>query len=274
LTLHRMSDANRQRVMQFIDDETPVGGTAFLGGLEMAGATFERAYRNGHTSGCVRILLFLTDGQDTEGFKAEDADGIEGLEGVTFFTYSFGNDIGDQSIMRKLACQHGGVWHPVPDGDDIATVMAKYYQLFAAGVNSAEARWVEYEDALTGMPLVAACFAVYDRTGDTSLLHGVICVDVNLIVDLQGFKTKPGYASAWQQMRTAATTCSSISVTPAQLKAFRELATPGGCRECDLTEGMACPALASGANSKILRSLWLLPLIVVMVWSPGSLLFY
>eukprot|EP00929_Paragymnodinium_shiwhaense_P118156 TRINITY_DN8991_c0_g1_i1.p1 TRINITY_DN8991_c0_g1~~TRINITY_DN8991_c0_g1_i1.p1 ORF type:complete len:651 (-),score=91.24 TRINITY_DN8991_c0_g1_i1:262-2214(-) len=241
LTLHDVTDANREKLDKFIDEEFPIGGTKFLGGLQKAGATFRNSYAKGRTSGCVRILLFLTDGEDTEGFKASDADGIEGLEGVTFFTYSFGTDIGDQSIMRKLACQHQGIWHPVPDGADIASVMSKYYQMFAAGVDTKEARWTEYIDAITQTPLVAACYAVYDRTGATGLLHGVICTDLNLIVDLATFKTKPGYTEAWAAMRKAATTCTSIRVTSSQLKAFRELASPGGCRECDLDPKAECP---------------------------------
>eukprot|EP00929_Paragymnodinium_shiwhaense_P027103 TRINITY_DN15987_c0_g1_i6.p1 TRINITY_DN15987_c0_g1~~TRINITY_DN15987_c0_g1_i6.p1 ORF type:complete len:172 (-),score=26.08 TRINITY_DN15987_c0_g1_i6:257-772(-) len=149
-----------------------------------------------------------------------------------------------------MACQNQGIWHTVADGGDIATTMASYYQVFAASIDAKAARWVEYSDSLTGTDLVAACYSVYDRTSAVPLLNGVACMDLNIMVDLQTFKGKPGYDAAWRAMREAAESCSPIKVSATQFSTFRSL-QGGDCRPCDLTDE-DCPteqprATTSGA---------------------------
>eukprot|EP00929_Paragymnodinium_shiwhaense_P112605 TRINITY_DN8085_c0_g2_i1.p1 TRINITY_DN8085_c0_g2~~TRINITY_DN8085_c0_g2_i1.p1 ORF type:complete len:635 (+),score=90.21 TRINITY_DN8085_c0_g2_i1:69-1973(+) len=234
ITLHRMTDNRKKKMGDWIDEESAIGGTNFRSGLVKAGQAFTAA-RDGPTSKCTQILLFLTDGVDTEGFKAKDVKSIPGLEGVIFMTYSMGNDIGDQQVVKKMACQNQGIWHKVPDGGDIPSIMASYYQIFAASLDAKYARWVEYNDALTGTRLVAACYSVYDRTKSVPLLNGVACMDLNVIIDLDAFKTKPGYSEAWSAMRAAATSCTRITLSAAQLTTFREL-QGGDCRACDMTD--------------------------------------
>eukprot|EP00929_Paragymnodinium_shiwhaense_P027101 TRINITY_DN15987_c0_g1_i4.p1 TRINITY_DN15987_c0_g1~~TRINITY_DN15987_c0_g1_i4.p1 ORF type:complete len:553 (-),score=78.17 TRINITY_DN15987_c0_g1_i4:696-2354(-) len=167
--LHRMTDRKKQSMEAFLDGQSAVGGTNFRSGLQKAGQAFTSAL-DGHTSSCTQILIFLTDGVDTEGFKASQLRNLPGLEGVHVFTYSFGNNIGDQQTVKKMACQNQGIWHTVADGGDIATTMASYYQVFAASIDAKAARWVEYSDSLTGTDLVAACYSVYDRTSAVPLL--------------------------------------------------------------------------------------------------------
>merc|ERR1740117_2448708 len=166
------------------------------------------------------------------------------FEGVTMFTYSFGTGIGDQQIMKKMACMTSGVWTAVPDGGDIENAMADYYQVYAAGVHSGDARWVEYEDALTLTRLVAACYSVYDTSGSGRELYGVVCVDLNMIINLGEFRDKPGYEATWAEMRRAAQSCSVISVSEEMLQDIRTRGTPGGgCRECDYEPDEDCPVL-------------------------------
>eukprot|EP00929_Paragymnodinium_shiwhaense_P027102 TRINITY_DN15987_c0_g1_i5.p1 TRINITY_DN15987_c0_g1~~TRINITY_DN15987_c0_g1_i5.p1 ORF type:complete len:633 (-),score=127.58 TRINITY_DN15987_c0_g1_i5:265-2163(-) len=252
IKLHRITATKKERMEKWLDIQSAVGGTNFRSGLEKAGRAFLTAL-SGHSSSCTQILIFLTDGIDTEGFKASQLKGIGGLEGVHVFTYSFGSNIGDQQVAKKMACQNQGIWHTVADGGDIATTMASYYQIFAASLDAKSARWVEYSDALTGTDLVAACYSVYDRTSSVKLLNGVACMDLNVIVDLQTFKGKDGYADAWKQMRDAATSCSAIKVSNTQFSTFRAL-QGGDCRACDMTDencpvGVPGPAASSGALS-------------------------
>eukprot|EP00929_Paragymnodinium_shiwhaense_P112603 TRINITY_DN8085_c0_g1_i1.p1 TRINITY_DN8085_c0_g1~~TRINITY_DN8085_c0_g1_i1.p1 ORF type:complete len:648 (+),score=113.88 TRINITY_DN8085_c0_g1_i1:45-1946(+) len=248
LRLHRMTDNKRKKMEVWLDSQSAVGGTNFRSGLKKAGMAFTNAVNSGGTSKCTQVLLFLTDGVDTEGFKAKDVQDIEGLEGVTFLTYSFGNDIGDQQVVKKMACQNRGIWYKVPDGGDISSIMASYYQIFASSLDAKEARWIEYDDGMSGTSLVAACYSVYDRTSAVSLLNGVACMDLNIIVDIPAFTTKPGYDAAWEQMRAAATSCTPIRVSAEQLKTFRSM-QGGECKECDMTDEN-CPTegvSASGA---------------------------
>merc|ERR1711862_140650 len=94
---------------------------------------------------------------------------------------------------------------------------------------------IEYTDVVSGTPLVSACYSVYDRAKGQRSLNGVICVDLNVIIDLRSFKRKPGYEEGWALMRKAATSCTPIQVPEEQLNAFR--AMQGGiCRSCDFSD--------------------------------------
>lgn len=262
--LHKMTPPTKERMEAWLNDENAAGETNFRAGLEKAGLAFTNALTTKQdTSKCTQILIFLTDGVDTQGFKAKDVKGIRGLEGVTFMTYSFGNDIGDQQVVKKMACQNDGIWHRIPDGGDIATTMASYYQIFAASIDAKEERWVEYDDAATGTSLMAACLSVYDRSSSVRLLNGVVCIDLNVIIDIPTFKGKDTDNTAWTAMREAATSCTPIRVSANDLNTFREM-QGGVCRPCDNTDE-DCPTdpgnVAAAATSSSLSSVVLLLLL-------------
>ena len=37
----------------------------------------------------------------------------------------------DATVMKRLACDNGGVFHAVPDNGDLATAMSSYYKYFS-----------------------------------------------------------------------------------------------------------------------------------------------
>eukprot|EP00929_Paragymnodinium_shiwhaense_P025367 TRINITY_DN15360_c0_g1_i4.p1 TRINITY_DN15360_c0_g1~~TRINITY_DN15360_c0_g1_i4.p1 ORF type:complete len:520 (-),score=59.22 TRINITY_DN15360_c0_g1_i4:269-1828(-) len=246
--LQRVTEGKRAEMIAWINKQKPFGNTNFRSGLSLAARAFQRGDETDDSSHCTKVLLFLTDGEASDGFKAEHAAKISGLNGVTIMTYSFGTDIGDQQVLKKMACQNKGIWHSIPDGGDIATAMASYYQIFAASLDTSQARWVEYADAATGTPLVAACYNIYDRSTTVRALDGVVCVDLNVIISLREFKDRPDYDGAWAAMRAAATNCTVPVVSEMQLSAFRQLQGTD-CRPCDFTEA-DCPTDAADEVSR------------------------
>lgn len=250
--LHRMTFRTRRKMEAFIDSERTIGGTNFKAAFYMAGHAFHAGRSSGKTSGCLRAILFLTDGEDSD-FQAKDIKSIPGLEDVTIFTFSFGTGIGDQSVMRQLACQNKGFWNRVPDGGDIETAMASYYQLFAGGLDGSSARWIEYEDAATGTDIVASCYPAYDRQRQAKQLYGVVCVDMSLIIDLPTLKSKSGYTEAQSELQKRMNECPAISLPEAELDRLRIALVgeeEGMCRPCDMGTGSCSNAGSANTGTR------------------------
>merc|ERR1712070_306682 len=86
-----MTDANRNRIMDFIDRQTTFGGTNFRPAFELASRVLIRSLAESKTAGCGRIVMLLTDGEEssTEPFTIEDAHALD--LNVPVFTYTFGS---------------------------------------------------------------------------------------------------------------------------------------------------------------------------------------
>ena len=98
-------------------------------------------------------MLFLTDGEDTSDVAVEEIVKMNDKAQFTIFTYSFGQDA-DGEKPREIACQNRGIWYQVPDGGDIADVMAEYYAYYAEKLaESSVVRFSDFEDAVTGTRL-------------------------------------------------------------------------------------------------------------------------
>merc|ERR1719272_2883756 len=138
------------------------------------------------------MILFLTDGQDTEGFKSSDLRTVSGLSGVQILTYSFGPEA-DTKLPKQIACQNNGIWYHVMDKNDIEDTMTKYYGLVASGIDSSAVRWTEYADTVTGTPLIAGCLSAYDRSNTQPELVGVSCMDINIMISVGDLMEKPTF---------------------------------------------------------------------------------
>jgi hypothetical protein len=113
----------------------------------------------------------------------------------------------------------------VPDDGDLAGAMASYYELFAAGVQTCEVRWLKYEDVVTGTDLLAACLPVFELangvstcdsaapTSQWSKLLGVSCVDINIMVDLQTLERHPQYLQFKEAYETQTKQCPNIDLS-------------------------------------------------------------
>merc|ERR550514_1823800 len=142
-----MSEKNRKLMSEWVDEIIAVGGTDFTEAFDMAFKVITDSKREGHTSGCQGVLLFLTDGaHDTEKEGPFDLSRVTQLNKdhqYKIMSYSFGNDA-DVCYPKSIACQNGGIWYAVPDGQPIDSVMAQYYKLLAEGVDNEQVRWTEY----------------------------------------------------------------------------------------------------------------------------------
>ena len=150
--------------------------------------------RNEATSGCNVAVLFMTDGQITEG-PGEVAvislvnERVERFAAyynrkITVFTFSLGRGA-DHFVTKNIACSTNGIWTPV-DGlnGDLVTAMSSYYKLFALGLgeggNEDFAAWVEpYKFSNPpGKMGTTVSAPVYDRSVSPPLFLGVVAVDM------------------------------------------------------------------------------------------------
>jgi len=151
----------------------------------------------------------------------------------------------DDRLPRQIACQNNGIWYPVKTQDQIEDTMAKYYGLFAAGIDSDTVRWVEYTDAITGTQLLAGCLPAYDRSQSIPVLTGVSCMDINVIVSLDTLYTKPSYKQMREKMANVTKVCPVIKYAKNTLQQLRvQVSERSVCKACDLTDE-GCPEDAS-----------------------------
>ena len=113
-------------------------------------------------------------------------------------------------------------------------------ELFAAGVQSCEVRWMEYETVSTATKVLAACLPIFElanglsscdgdgvAAGQWSKLLGVSCVDMNIIVDLPTLEAHAQYPQFKAAYEAATKTCPSIQVLAKPTRPPKSL--PGGC---------------------------------------------
>merc|ERR1719265_2783432 len=195
---------------------------------------------NGMTSGCVRTVLFLTDGKDKYNFKPSELHQLDEVKDVNMLTYSFGKHA-DTRIPKQLACQFGGIWYHVEDSMPIETIMAKYYMLFANGIDDSSVRWYQYTDVLTNTPLLAGCLPVYDRSQNVAKLVGVSCIDINIIVSLDTLWKKPSYLQMQEKMDSITQKCPTLKYGQGVLQHIRlQESVNSVCKQCDMSDE-GCP---------------------------------
>jgi len=248
--LHQMTDENLQGMLHWLDDQHSNGGTNFKAGFQRVSEVLANSKAQGKTSGCVQTVLFLTDGKDTSGFVPSDIKSM-GMDGVVILTYSFGEEADDR-LPRQIACQNDGIWYPVKKEDQIEDTMAKYYGLFAAGIDSDSVRWVEYTDAITGTQLLAGCLPAYDRSQSIPLLIGVSCMDINVIISFDTLMTKPTYQQMREKMEKVTKQCPTIKYAKNTLQQLRlQVSERSVCKACDMTdEGCADDRIKASANAQ------------------------
>ena len=186
----RMQLATKENVKNAIDAlerVTVAGQTNFLDAFALAFDVLDHSVEQESTSRCHTAVLFLTDGDMTypEGANVKDVYDLvksrNAEHNATLFTYSLG-DSADRVVPKNLACSTGGIWSPIPDGDNLAAYMSAYYKLFAIGLGGEENKdfvaWVEpylYESGEDYGTTTSA--PVYDRSVSPPIWLGVVGVD-------------------------------------------------------------------------------------------------
>ncbi|GBG27567.1 Hypothetical Protein FCC1311_037902 [Hondaea fermentalgiana] len=92
--------------------------------------------------------------------------------------------------------------------------MSSYYQYFVQLADPCAVNWVQYTDAITGAELLGGCAAIFDTTTNSTVLQGVNCVDLNLIVGPKQLQTcgNNAYNQFVELIRSQAEICGEESV--------------------------------------------------------------
>ena len=174
-------------------------------------------------------------------------------------------------IPHKLACQNHGIAYDIEDvgsgsttkASSVSDAMTDYYQYFSAGLDKnhpsfGKVRWVEWTDYATGNKQMSGCKPIYDERAadrDEVQLNGVICIDINMLVDLHELEFERG---GWPQLELAINEanqqCDHVSYENnlVKLQELRSTAKSRGfgyvCKQCDF-EKEPCPVPGGGGST-------------------------
>lgn len=136
--------------------ETPSGSTNIHRGFHKAFKLLTKGFKEGNTSKCNKIIIFLTEGRDTELKTSQVLKRIESMQKnlkrktgarAHIFTYSFGLDA-DESLARQISCEHQGLWNSVTNFVNPLSDMTNYLETMAVSRSSKGPVWIQpYEDA-------------------------------------------------------------------------------------------------------------------------------
>eukprot|EP00927_Polykrikos_kofoidii_P059598 TRINITY_DN54744_c0_g1_i1.p1 TRINITY_DN54744_c0_g1~~TRINITY_DN54744_c0_g1_i1.p1 ORF type:complete len:1022 (+),score=121.94 TRINITY_DN54744_c0_g1_i1:51-3116(+) len=200
------------------------GSTSFVAAFDRSFKLIEESVAASATSMCQKILLFLTDGQDPS-FKDSDFRHVASRAkklNVIVFTYALGSGA-DPAATHRLACENKGIFHNVPDGADLATIMSKYYLYFAAGQRKCSSATVRYTAFATKQEVYSSCQPVYkpDSQKGRSELFGVSCIDINIIREIETLKSTAGWDTFICSLSDRSKLCRTIDLTECHREALR-----------------------------------------------------
>jgi len=252
-TLVKATDATKTELKAWIDTNIDASGTTNFR------AAFEKAWEvvdaTTTSSGCNRIMLFLSDGVpnawDANDYAAVARKSASYSPPMHLLTYGLGKDA-DPTVLKGIACGSSGIYYSVTEST-ISDTMASYFQVLAPMLSPCKLRWTLYNDYYTGQQLLGACLASFElesansatscngglsglgENGDSRVpkLIGVGCVDMNLVVDLGPELGQPGYPEAgtlrahpewdtfWAKVESDMAVCPRIELTKGQMETLR-----------------------------------------------------
>ena len=146
-TLHstkvlRATNKTKDKIIDEIEDLQANGKTNYEAALRKGLRMLELAEDDEYGAPCKNgenIVLFLTDGEPTEG--VETAEGLKDVieeytVDITLFTYGFGSNV-DHSILIDLSCEYSGIHFRISGSStqsELATIMRAYYTYVAEGL--------------------------------------------------------------------------------------------------------------------------------------------
>mmetsp|Transcript_28667 Transcript_28667/g.52979 ORF Transcript_28667/g.52979 Transcript_28667/m.52979 type:complete len:654 (+) Transcript_28667:127-2088(+) len=250
-SLIRATNENKERLIKAIKNLDANEATNFYDAFNTAFNALDKTIRSESTSGCNIAILFMTDGQISEGPGANEVIKLvndrTGQLSATFdrnatlFTFSLGQQA-DHAVTKSIACSTNGIWTPVDDfTGDLVTAMSSYYKLFALGLgeggNEDFTAWVEpYEFTNPAGKMGTTVSApVYDRSVKPPLFLGVVAVD-SYMDTLEQVLGEDATSSTMLQRFVLLSTarCPKLGLTECELDALRflgggEEATCGVC---------------------------------------------
>eukprot|EP00944_MAST-04C_sp_MAST-4C-sp1_P000394 g394.t1 len=187
--LVRGTTSNKHKLEKFINGLEAGGSTCGKCGFAKSFDIFQASTSDQSTSGCERIISFLTDGMMNEknwvdGWMANKVSQLTG-PAPHIFTYALGSGASTE-IPAKLACKYNG-WFTKVEKEDPASLkfaMVRYFEYFARRIPEGNStlipRWTEfYLDASGQGKMTTVALPVYHSSGDnTRIFRGVIGIDV------------------------------------------------------------------------------------------------
>ena len=183
--LARATHDNKQKAVEAIRALIPDGGTYMEAAFDRAFQVLDQARTSEATTGCHKVILFLTDGEPSVGkvdATLEQHIVDQNQDDAVIFTYSLGSSAA-QTLPKNIACQNNGIWTHVDDGSESLRTQMSYYYDYIASLRDADTNvvWVEpYIDAFGAGELTTAALAVYDNTTTPSTLVGVLGMDITV----------------------------------------------------------------------------------------------
>lgn len=258
-TLQAATAAHISQLQTLVKARTASGGTNFLQPFRKA---FQIFSASSETSGCTKVILFLTDGKDPDNGNLAVPE-IQTLRAgiaqkVHIFTFSMGTSA-DKEIPKAIACDNYGVFAVIDDGSDPLSEMRSYFRFIASGFDSDTVRWTTpYEDAFQLGQMVTGARAVYDRRDPTNaILVGVVGADVT-IAELERYADFQSIVAA---LVARGAQCPTLDLSECRMQKLREQdsATESVCpapapalstctSSADAVDATPCTAAGSSPN--------------------------
>jgi hypothetical protein len=206
------------------------GGTTFGPGFEAGFALFLADASS--STGCTRLLMFMTDGQPTDGSAYVGAvargQASLGSNPAIMFTYSMSRSA-DETLLRNLACQYSGFWAPVRDGSAAVNPVQQYYNWIAQGILRPQPRWTNPRNSTFGQGLIVTVSQpIFDYSVTPKVYIGVAAIDV-LYSELSAVATDAQIAGA---LKARSEVCLDYDLTGCQRQNLRLNATaPFSCTQ-------------------------------------------
>ena len=249
---------NKNAMKARVDGLSDGGSTNFYGAFEEAFDLIDASTAYEYTSNCHTAILFLTDGEMTTGGTASQVYNLinqrNAAHDATVFTYSLGSGA-DDVVPKAIACETGGIWAGIPDGDDLSSYMTGYYKLLAMGLgdgaNEGFTAWVEPYAFSTGGGMGTTVSApVYDRSASPPMFIGVAGIDFT--VDFMQEVAGDSYEAVLGALVTQSTArCPDFTINECELQALRKLSggTEAMCAgECTATTEIEPTACLSSSD--------------------------
>ena len=243
---------NKDTMKAYVNGLYTGGSTNFYDAFDEAFDLIDASTTYEYTSNCHTAILFLTDGEMSTGTASQVYNLINQRNAAydaTVFTYSLGSGA-DDVIPKQIACETGGLWAGIPDGNDLSSYMTGYYKLLAMGLgdgaNEGFTAWVEPYAFSTGGGMGTTVSApVYDRSASPPMFIGVAGIDftVDFMLEVAG----NSYATVLNALVTQSTArCPDFTISECELQALRKLSggteamCAGECTALTEIEPTAC----------------------------------
>jgi hypothetical protein len=203
------------------------GSTNYEVAFKLAFDLIDRSSLLEYTTNCQKAILFLTDGDITEGVSGSALlDIIKQLNtyNTTIFMYTLGAMLSDpgKAECKSIACATNGLYTYIPDGGDLVTAMGYYYKYYATlrEVTGDVVFWAEPFLDLGGADakVTGPSIAIYDDTVSPPILIGVASMNIKLSYFS---KIEPNYDLLLDALVLRSSTCPKLTLGECQLENFR-----------------------------------------------------